>query len=176
MKNFAIHPVGVIVWIWLLIVLGPLVALSYFFAVLLHELGHFCVAKFLGYKLSRFSISPYGVSLSYLDNQLQKGDGLKIAFAGPCANFLAVIIVLGLWWCFPNFYFLSYDFVLISTMLALINLLPAYPLDGGRIFVDVASYFFSEKVAKKITVVLNILLSVFFMLVFVVMCFINFNP
>lgn len=176
MKNFAVHPIAVLMWVWLLIVLGPLVALSYFFAVLLHELGHFGVAKFLGYKLSRFSLSPYGVSLSYFDEQLQKNDELKIAFAGPCVNLLSVIVVLGVWWCFPNFYFLSYDFVLISTMLALLNLLPAYPLDGGRIFVDVASSFFSEKIARRITIVLNIVLSVFFMLVFVVMCFVNFNP
>lgn len=176
MKNFAVHPVGVIIWIWLLIVLGPVVALSYFFAILIHELGHFCVAKVLGYKLTRFSVSPYGVSLSYLDEQLQRNDELKIAFAGPCANFLSVIMVLGLWWCFPNFYFLSHGFVVISVMLALMNLLPAYPLDGGRIFVDLASCFFSEKMAKRITLILNLILCCGFFLLFIVMCFINFNP
>ncbi len=176
MKNFAVHPVGVIIWIWLLIVLGPLMALSYFFAILIHELGHFGVAKFLGYKLTRFSVSPYGVSLSYLDEQLQRNDDLKIAFAGPCANFLSVLIVLGFWWCFPNFYFLSHEFVVVSMMLALMNLLPAYPLDGGRIFVDLASYYFSEKMAKKITLLLNLLLSGVFFIMFFVMCFINFNP
>lgn len=176
MKKIAIHPVSLIVWVWLLIVLGPLLALSYVVAIVIHEFGHFFVAKRLGYALSRFSISPYGVALSYYQQNLNYADEIKIAFAGPLANLISVLFVLGFWWIFPSVYAFTESFVVVSTLLALFNLLPAYPMDGGRIFIGCASHFMSQEVARKITIVVNIVLSILFFALFVAFMFINFNP
>ena len=165
-----------IVWIWLLIVLGPIVALNYILVIIIHESGHYLVAKKLGYKLSKFSLSPYGVSLSIQNQNLNYKDELSIAFAGPLANILSSIFVLGVWWLFPSTYFFTQQFVMISMIIALINLFPAYPLDGGRIFISLSSFFLSEKSAKRITIVLNLILSIFFFILFVIFMFINFNP
>lgn len=176
MKKFSVHPISIILWVWLFVVLGWLSAISYIFAIVIHELGHFFVAKKLGYSLSSFSISPYGFSLSYNNQNFDFKDELKIAIAGPLANFLSAFVILGVWWIFPSTYFFTEDFVLISIVIALFNLLPAYPLDGGRIFVNIASYFFDESVAKKITIIFNYLLAVFFFVIFVICLFINFNP
>lgn len=176
MKKFSVHPISIILWIWLFVVLGWLPAISYILAIVIHELGHFFIAKKLGYSLSSFSISPYGFSLSYSNQNFDFKDELKIAIAGPLANFLFAFVILGVWWIFPSTYFFTEDFVLISIVIALFNLLPAYPLDGGRIFVNIASYFFDESVAKKITIIFNYLLAVVFFVIFVVCLFINFNP
>ncbi len=176
MKKFSIHPVSFIIWIWLFWVVGVLSAIGYIFAIIVHEFGHFFMAKFLGYKLSKFSISPYGFSLSYQQQNFDYRDELKIALAGPMANFVSIIFVLGLWWICPASFFATHDFVTISLLLALFNLLPAYPLDGGRIFVSCASHFLSTKAAKKITLMFNFLLSGLFFLMFLVFLFINLNP
>ncbi len=176
MKKFSVHPISVIIWIWLFFVFGILPALSYVLAIVIHELGHFLVARKLGYKLSKFSLSPYGFSLSYFDNNFDFRDEIKIALAGPFANLVSAFLFVGVWWMFPQTYFFTENFVSVSVVLALFNLLPAYPLDGGRIFVNVASAFCDRKIALRITMIFNILLFVIFLLLFVVFLFINFNP
>lgn len=176
MKKFSIHPISIILWLWLFIVLGIVPAISYILAIVIHELGHFWVAKKLGYNLSKFSISPYGFSLSYNNQNFDFKDEIKIALSGPLANFISVFIILAFWWVFPSIYFFTESFVLISIVLALFNLLPAYPLDGGRIFINFASFFFDEKIAKRITVIFNYILAVVFLILFVFCLFINFNP
>ncbi len=176
MKKFTIHPVSLIVWLWLLIVLGPLLAFSYILAIFIHEAGHFWVAKRLGYQLSKFSLSPYGVSLSYYQQELNHSDEIKIALAGPLINLFSVIVLLGFWWIYPEIYAFTEDFVFVSIMLALFNLLPAYPMDGGRIFTAMASNFMSTKTARKITITINLLLSGVFLCLFIAFLFINFNP
>lgn len=176
MKKFSINPVALVVWLWLVIMNGIIVATNYIFAIVIHELGHFLTAKKLGYRLSKFSLSPYGVELSYFGQNLNYRDELIIAFAGPLANFVSVFFVLGLWWVVPTIYFFTESFVCISLLIALVNLHPAYPLDGGRIFVSIGSHFVKEKTAKKITLFVNIFLGIIFFVLFVIFLFINFNP
>ena len=176
MKKCTINPCFFIILIWLLFCSGFMVALSYFLVILLHELGHYFVAKRLGYKLSRFSLSPYGVSLSYYGETLEEKDEVNIALAGPFVNFLSAFLVMAVWWLFPSFYSISKEFTLVSFVIALFNLLPAYPLDGGRVFVACCGRFMDRKKAIKITMILNVVLSAFFFLMFIVFCFINFNP
>lgn len=150
--------------------------MNYFFATVLHELGHYFMAKRLGYQLDKFSFSPYGAELCYYGQNLDFKDELKIAFAGPCANFVSAFLIFAVWWVFPTTYFFTESFVSISLLLALFNLLPAYPLDGGRIFVCLSSFFLKEKTAKRLTFIFNFILAILFLILFVVCLFINFNP
>ena len=103
-KKFIVHPVGLLIWIWLFIVLGILPALSYFLAIFIHEAGHYLTAQKCGYRLSKFSISPYGVALSYLGQNIEKNDEIKIALAGPAFNLFSAFVMLGVWWIFPDVY------------------------------------------------------------------------
>ncbi|MBP3619810.1 MAG: hypothetical protein J6J24_04020 [Clostridia bacterium] len=176
MRRFSIHPVAIILWIWIFFAMKPLIALSYVCAIVVHEFGHFIVAKKLGYEMAKFCLSPYGVSIGIVDKNLDFKDELKIAFAGPLFNFVSSFLVVGLWWCFPASYCFLEPFVKTSCLLALTNLLPAYPLDGGRIFVSMASFVMREKTAKKITVILNLALALCFFGLFVAFLFVNFNP
>ncbi len=175
-RKFIIHPSSLIIWLWLFVFVGPIMALSYILCVAVHEAGHFFVAKALGYKLSNFSLCPYGVALNLNGQTIDNADEYKIALAGPLANLVFAFLVFGLWWCFPNLYGLTYPLVEISVVLALVNLLPAYPLDGGRIFMTLTRTFLSGKVAGRLTKIFNIILSAGFFVLFFVMCFINFNP
>ncbi len=174
--KFFIHPIAILIWIWLAFVFGGIFAINYFVAILIHEFGHYITAKKQGYALSQFSFSPYGVTLSYFGQNFEATDEIKIALAGPVFNLASCLFVVGIWWLFPTVFVFTDSFVIISVCLALLNLLPAYPLDGGRVFVCVASKFLSEKTSKRMTMIFNIVLSVIFLLLFFFFCFINFNP
>ena len=176
MKKFGINPIALFVWIWLFLVFGWIYALNYVLVMSLHEMGHYYMAKMFGYKLTKFSLSPYGVSLSYFDENLDEKDEFWIALAGPAVNVISIVFVLGVWWLFPSTYFLLQSFVEISLVIALFNLLPAYPLDGGRIFVCLVRRIFDEKKALKLTIFFNLFLSIFFVICFVICAFIKFNP
>lgn len=139
-------------------------------------MGHYVVAKKLGYTLSRFSISPFGFELAYFEQRINYDDEIKIAFAGPFMNIASSFLICGLWWITPTTYFWTESFVAISMVLALTNLLPAYPLDGGRIFVGVCNHVMKEKTAVKITMIVNIILSSLCCVAFVFCLFYNFNP
>ncbi len=175
-SKFSVHPIAILVWVWLFFVCDVFTAVGYALAIVVHEFGHFFVAKKLGYGLSKFSFSPYGVSLSYYGQNLDARDEIWIALAGPAFNLICALLVTGLWWLWPLTYAFSQGFVVASVCLALLNLLPAYPLDGGRVFVCLSSRFFSEKAARKITIALNLAFSASFFALFVAFCFVNFNP
>lgn len=175
-KLFKFNPIGLLIWVWLFLVLGVGVATSYLLAILIHELGHYFVAKKLGYKLSRFAFSPYGVELAYFQQNFHAADEIKIALAGPVANLISAFMIVGVWWLQPAAYVFSADFVVVSTVLALMNLLPCYPLDGGRVFIATSAQHCSKGVAKKITKIFNIVFALVFFALFVIFMFINFNP
>lgn len=176
LSRFSLNPVFVIIFLWLIFAMGWQLALIYFVVITIHELGHYFMAKFKGYKLSKFSLSPYGVSLSYYGQDLEQTDELLIALAGPMINIISALLIVAFWWIFPSFYSYSCNFVTVSMVIALTNLLPAYPLDGGRAFICLSSKFIKQKSAFKLTMLFNILLSIFFFSLFISFCFIDFNP
>ena len=175
-RKFNVNPAFFIILIWLIFATDIIVAVSYFLVILIHELGHYYVAKYCGYKLSKFSLSPYGVSLSYYGQTLEQKDEIYIALAGPVVNLVVALITVAFWWMFPTFYLVSYNFVEVNLIIALTNLLPAFPLDGGRVFVSLFSNIVERRKALKITIIFNVVLSVMFFILFFVFCFINFNP
>lgn len=175
-RKFNVNPAFFIILIWLIFATDIIVAVSYFLVILIHELGHYYVAKYCGYKLSKFSLSPYGVSLSYYGQTLEQKDEIYIALAGPVVNLAVALITVAFWWIFPTFYLVSYNFVEVNLIIALTNLLPAFPLDGGRVFVSLFSNIVERRKALKITKNFNVVLSVMFFILFFVFCFINFNP
>lgn len=148
----------------------------FIFALLIHEFGHAVTAKKLGYQLKKCSVTAYGVCLSYQEKNFHPKDEIFIAIAGPIANFIFAIFCICLWWIIPDFYNFSHSFVRQSLFLGLFNLLPCYPMDGGRVFVGIFNEVFSRKKAIKITFLINIFVSIVFFLFFIISCFINFNP
>lgn len=174
--KFPIHPTFILLFLWFILTRNILSFFLFASVVLTHEFGHYLVAKKSGYKLDSFFIAPYGVSLNYKDTIFESKDEIKIALAGPLVNFVLAFLMVSLWWIFPDVYNFTYEFVFQSIMLGLFNLLPCYPLDGGRIFVGILSQTYLRKKAVKISIILNMIFSIILFILFIFSCFINFNP
>lgn len=130
-------------------------AIILFFA-LIHELGHFIMGLIVGMKPQKIEIKPYGVSISFkiypndFNKKIYKGNLLElkkvfVAFAGPLINLLIVLF-------FINIKSHSNLLVIYSNfLLFLFNLIPIYPLDGGRIIKSLLYILFGKKIAEKQT-------------------------
>lgn len=175
-KNFPIHPSFVLLFLWFVFTKNIYSFLLFISVVMSHEFGHFIVAKKLGYKLNSFFIAPYGVCLNYKESAFEQKDEILIAFAGPFVNFILSIICISLWWIFPVSYNFTNEFVYQSLMLGLFNLLPCYPLDGGRIFVGFLSKNKSRTQSIKITRVINVVFAGILFISFFASFFYDFNP
>jgi Zn-dependent protease len=128
--------------------LAPTVTIvALFLCVLLHEFGHSLVAQRLGIRIQSITLLPIG-GVSNMETLPEKpADEVKITIAGPLVNvvlaliFFGVALLLGAGPLMPSdlftsigsvgkfFFYLGY----LNVVLAVFNLLPAFPMDGGRI-------------------------------------------
>ena len=175
MKIF--HPAFLVFMIVLLIFGYGFLAVVYLMALVFHELGHALVAKKFGYKLKSFYLMPYGACLSYEEHVFLENEEFLIAIAGPLMNLFLCLICIALWWIFPVMYALTLDFASANFFLALLNFLPAFPLDGGRILLANLSNKMDRKKAIKISLIFNYVFCFIFIFVFIISCFnkINFS-
>ena len=106
-----------------------------FLVVFLHELGHIVAARRLGVMVSDVEPLPFG-GVSRISNDLLFAPSreIYIAIAGPVVN----VLLTGLGIAMKNYGLwdenLGSFFLQSNLMVAAFNLLPAFPLDGGRIF------------------------------------------
>lgn len=119
--------------------MGGVSSLLLFASVLFHELCHSYVAKRLGVDIKEITLFIFG-GVARLTREPDKADEeLKIAIAGPLSSFF----LAGLFWLFtkgignisPSSIFIDifrYIFI-INIILAVFNLIPGFPLDGGRV-------------------------------------------
>lgn len=175
-KKLPIHPSFILLFVWFMAT-GNFLAFGIFVGVVMtHEFGHYFVAKKLGYKLDSFFLAPYGVSLSYSNQVFENSDEAKIAIAGPCVNIVLSFLCIGLWWAIPESYNYTDIFVQESFMLALFNLLPAYPMDGGRVMLSCLCKFMTREKAIKLIKIFNLFFAFIFFAFFVYSCTFDFNP
>ena len=106
-----------------------------FIVVILHELAHSLMAKRLGVEVREIELLPFGGVAKFRDLiELSPEIEYKVALAGPIFNLIlaAVTIIL------IRYQLLAVDFLYfflrLNLMMGLFNLVPAFPLDGGRIF------------------------------------------
>ena len=167
MKKYKIHPLFVLYLIFLIFIGQYESLLVYFFVVCIHEFAHSSVAKKLGYKLEKLTLMPYGVCLNYNTNFFSPNDEILIAISGPFVNFFLSILCFASWWIYPILMPYFQLFCYANIVLFVFNLLPCYPLDGGRVLSAIITKKFDKKVAIKICVVLNVCISLVFTFAFV---------
>lgn len=140
-----------------------IVLLNYLIALLLHEMAHLFVATRRGYKLKQFKFDMLGMSVE-LDSELDNSDSFIVNIAGPFMNLFLCLICMALYWAVPvSFQYLNM-FCISNLCLALFNLLPVYPLDGGKIFAGLFKR--NDKMYRKIDIIVRILFCVMFAMIF----------
>jgi Zn-dependent protease len=121
---------------------GLLYVIGIFACVVLHELGHSLVAQRYGIHVSEIILYPIG-GVARLEKLPKPAQELWIALAGPAVNVLiATAIYIGLqtrgalipweqmrlespaWW---------QKLLLANVILVVFNMIPAFPMDGGRV-------------------------------------------
>ncbi|MFN8604058.1 MAG: site-2 protease family protein [Candidatus Binatia bacterium] len=122
---------------------GVLFTLLLFACVVAHELGHSVVGMRLGYKVRDITLLPIGGIASFERMPTDPRQELRIAIAGPLVNVAlaaalwALLIATGGFTPVTSVGVASGGLLerllMVNVMLAGFNLLPAFPMDGGRI-------------------------------------------
>lgn len=169
--KFKVSPLFLLFGILLILFRLETLFLFYFVSIFLHELGHAYVAKKLGYKLSAIKLMPYGTQLSLQEGIMNNKEDLLISLAGPCVNLLLIILTLALWWLFPTIYAYTEPFVISNLICLLFNLLPVFPLDGGRVILNLLSRKLERKTVYAILKISGDIISILFFLLFIISLF-----
>ncbi len=128
---------------WQGIAINVLLILTTYVCVILHELGHAFAARHYGIGTRDIIMYPIG-GVAMLEGIPRKPiQELVVAIAGPLVNvFIAALIFVGLWASGKLFFldenhwqnnFLALLFF-INILLVAFNMIPAFPMDGGRVF------------------------------------------
>jgi len=132
--TFVIPPTGdAVAW-----TLGIVTTLGLFLSVFGHELSHALMGRTEGIEIEEIVLHPFG-GLARLRTQPQNPKAeFRIAVAGPAASFIFAIIAFGgmLLTAAVRFNFGTAFFFFVGAgnlLLAVFNLFPGYPLDGGRV-------------------------------------------
>ncbi len=144
--------------------------LGLFASVLLHELGHATVAKHYGIRTVDITMFPIG-GVSRLEKQPKPKEELWIALGGPFVNLVIAGALFG--WLYytgqianvadlrePTDANLLQRIAGGNLVLCLFNLLPAFPMDGGRILRAVIARFRSEERATAIAAATGRMLAI----------------
>ena len=110
---------------------GVVIVCLAFASVLLHELGHALVARQLGVRVSGIELGFFGGAAKMVELPRTANHELAIAAAGPAVSLVLAGLGLGLGAMthVPLIAWLGWT----NLILALFNLIPALPMDGGRI-------------------------------------------
>src|SRR5438067_1959994 len=118
--------------------LGVVTTLALFLSVFGHELSHALMGRTEGIEIDEIVLHPFG-GLARLRSQPESPRAeFRIAVAGPAASFIfSLIAFAGMWiaarldsqFALALFFFVGAG----NLLLAVFNLFPGYPLDGGRV-------------------------------------------
>ena len=150
---------------------------------IIHELGHMLVGILLGFKISSIELMPFGVSIVFdvnyknYNKKIKNGNlinlkKLLIVLAGPITNLIFVIIFII---SDLNLFNIENEIIVYANILiCLFNLIPIYPLDGGRIIKNVLHIVFGIKKSYQYTnLISNIMIIVLTMTASILILFVK---
>ncbi len=120
---------------------GVITSFLFFASVLVHELMHSIVALREGIKIQAITLFFLGGVSQMSGEPKTAGDEFRMAAAGPFSSLVLGGIFLGIFYALHSFSSLPAQFVaaisyylgLINILLGVFNLIPGFPLDGGRV-------------------------------------------
>jgi stage IV sporulation protein FB len=128
----------------------------------LHEFAHRAVAARLGYTAERISFGLFGGVLHIREGFIKPRHELLIQLAGPFFNLLMAFLLYEAYF----YFYLPWlvPVILANAVLALYNLMPFYPLDGGKVMDLYLSFFIGYGRAQKISRIFSLIFTVFLFL------------
>lgn len=129
-------------------------------AALEHECAHAAAAARRGYALRKIVLMPYGAVVKGEIGGISLADELVVAVAGPLASGMTALFFVALWWLFPEIYPYTDTAAFACASLAIVNLLPACPLDGGRVLFCLLAKLFGRKTSGMVCRFLSFALSI----------------
>jgi Zn-dependent protease len=122
------------------LLLGFVTALAFFVCIVLHELGHALVARSRGIPIRGITLFLFGGVAELAAEPPSASSEFLMAIAGPLVSvflsgvfFVLSLLAAGLGWATSIELIFRY-LAWINLSLLVLNLLPAFPLDGGRVF------------------------------------------
>lgn len=125
---------------WLLVLVGTVTAALFFASILAHELSHALVSKATGGSVGKITLFLFGGVAQIDEEPTSPGREFVMAAAGPAMSFVISGVCFSgyllsaaagwAWWAWAPLQYLSG----INLLVAVFNLLPGFPLDGGRVF------------------------------------------
>ena len=119
------------------LVAGIMTSLLFFGSVLAHELMHSIVAQRLGIPIHSITLFIFGGVSQMSEEPKTPKDELRIALAGPLTSIALGLFFWAVWyWLGPHSEFvlaIAFWLGIINLALAAFNLIPGFPLDGGRV-------------------------------------------
>lgn len=119
---------------------------------LAHELTHMLVGIVLGFKPQKFCIMPFGFKIIFKEYGKDKELKIKrliVELSGPAFNLMAM--------SFGIIFKLNSSIIYSNLIIAIFNLIPIYPLDGGKILATTLSLKLAqEKILKIINQTSNV--------------------
>jgi Zn-dependent protease len=136
------HPERILVWIAIV-----------FVSILVHELGHAIAFRSFGVGSNVVLHSFGGIAVPW-DHVRGRGQRVVVALAGPAAGFLLAAVVWASnesagWSAAGRLASRSYsDLLYVNIAWGLVNLLPVFPLDGGRVSQEVFTHLYGHRGTK----------------------------
>ncbi len=148
----------------------------------LHELGHLLAGIILKMKPKKIEIIPVGLSISFeistkdINKKIGKTNLLElkkifVLLAGPLTNILAILIVANI----PIGIMHKLEIIYANGCIFLFNMLPIYPLDGGRIIKGILELKIGKRKANQITKKITIIFTSMLTAVSIIILYYNFN-
>ena len=164
--DFVGAPVELSLWFFILFLWMPVsFVIAIFVSVLIHEMAHAYVADRRGWRVFGIKVDLFTGSAA-VDTNIPEKDAIPVVAAGPLSNLLLAIL------CIPFYSFLTNinpvfdgfmnDLFVINILMFIFNILPIYPMDGGRLLKD---FLFikmkgNRRLAKKISGYVSLTFSV----------------
>ncbi|OKH22482.1 site-2 protease family protein [Chroogloeocystis siderophila] len=115
---------------------GIVTALLLFGSVLLHELGHSLAARSQGIQVKSITLFLFGGIAAIEEESKTPGQAFQVAIAGPTVSVILFVLLSAIAYLLPTDSLSSTligDLAKINLVLAIFNLIPGLPLDGGQV-------------------------------------------
>ena len=135
---------------------------------IIHELGHVIAGLILKFKPEEIRLTPVGLQVSFSIDSIEYNEKVNrakvlnikkaiIALAGPMTNLSisSIVILFGMFYKEIQYTYIYQVVIYANLLIALFNLIPIYPMDGGRVLKEVLHIIFGKKKAYKVTYIVS---------------------